>query len=60
MDEGREVPIQEASDRYSRDAVPISGSDTLTDKPDKFNAHTILPVPSDILVSYSTYPGMNV
>ncbi|XP_023690624.1 caspase-9-like isoform X1 [Paramormyrops kingsleyae] len=56
-DKGREVPIQESSDRYSRDAVPVSGSDTLTDKPDKFSVHTTLPVPSDILVSYSTYPG---
>ncbi|XP_048872633.1 caspase-9-like [Brienomyrus brachyistius] len=57
MDKGYEVPIQEASDRCSRDAVPVSWSDTLTDKPDKFNAYTTLPVPSDILVSYSTYPG---
>ncbi|XP_016377984.1 caspase-9-like isoform X2 [Sinocyclocheilus rhinocerous] len=39
------------------DAIPISSSSDSLSTSDEFDARATLPTPSDILVSYSTFPG---
>lgn len=41
------------------DAIPMSSSsDSLSTASDELDARASLPTPSDILVSYSTFPGL--
>ncbi len=40
------------------DAIPISSSSDSLSTSDELDARATLPTPSDILVSYSTFPGL--
>lgn len=40
------------------DAIPISSSSDSLSTPDELDARATLPTPSDMLVSYSTFPGL--
>lgn len=42
------------------DAIPMSSSSDSLSMSDEPDARTTLPTPSDILVSYSTFPGVLV
>ncbi|XP_048872631.1 caspase-9-like [Brienomyrus brachyistius] len=61
-DTGFEVSPEEAGPSLGgldeeMDAIPTSSSSDSVSASDEIDARTTLPVPSDILVSYSTYPG---
>lgn len=53
-----EPPMGGADDQT--DAIPISSSSDSLSMSDEPDARTTLPTPSDILVSYSTFPGVFV
>lgn len=42
------------------DAIPMSSSSDSLSTSDELDARATLPTPSDILVSYSTFPGLFV
>lgn len=61
-DTGFEVSPEEAQPSISRaddqmDAIPMSSSSDSLSTSDETDARASLPTPSDILVSYSTFPG---
>ncbi|XP_024148630.1 caspase-9 isoform X2 [Oryzias melastigma] len=61
-DTGFEVSPEEAKPSIGRDgdqtdAIPISSSSDSLSTSDEVDARATLPTPSDILVSYSTFPG---
>lgn len=51
-----EPPISGADDQT--DAIPLSSSSDSLSMSDEPDARATLPTPSDILVSYSTFPGV--
>lgn len=51
-----EPPVVGANDQT--DAIPMSSSSDSLSMSDEPDARTSLPTPSDILVSYSTFPGL--